>query len=352
MTGQQAPGREVLLVDFGAGDHGHRGEFNAALARIFPLRKADFSWTTLFSRQPVLVPMIEDGMYRYVLASLLRGLLGFRTAGIMLRPLPAVHGKSLRLRIKRLALKIIKRLPACRVLTMVPFPIEPGISQIANDWFYDLQNWDLQLAPPAPLAQDAETMVAQIRQTAAGRKTVCAIGYQSAIKGFDRFVDLYAAAPQLREKMLFCYGGKVDPAINDKAEIFSANGGCGFNRFVSVTELFALYAAADLVWCYYDPSYDQASGILGRALQLGVPVIARRGSVVQRQCELYAHPHIALDADCDPVLLDQPVEALDIAAARQRALEQGQTSIAVLARALGSTPRNDLFCAESAQSSL
>lgn len=342
----------MLLVDFGAGGHGHRGEFNAVLARIFPIKPAAFGWALLTSPQPVLVPMIEDAIYRYVITSLLRALQGFRTVGIVLRPLPAVHGKSLRLRVKRLALKVLKHLPACQVLTMVPFAIEPKISAIATEWFHDVQSWDLQLASPAALAPDAEELAARIRRAARGRKTVCAIGYQSAIKGFDRFADLFAASPALRGTMLFCYGGKVDLAIGDKAELMAESGGCGFNRFISETELFGLYAAADLVWCYYDPSYDQASGILGRALQLGVPVIARRGSVIQRQCELYRHPHIALDADCDPARLAEAVEALDIAAARRRAHDQGVASVAVLAKALGTAPRNDLFVAASGHSSL
>lgn len=332
---RNAPTHGALLIDFGAPEHGHRGQYNAALARIFPLERTWRGMVSLLSRKPVLVPMIEDSFFRFALGSLVRSLLGRRTAGIMMRPLPALRGTSLRLRTKRAILKVLRRLPGCSVLTLVPFPLEPELTTIAHGWIYDLQNWDLQLAPPEEADENASDLIATIRSQAGGRRTLCALGYQNLIKGFPRFVELYDSSTQIRQDMLFVFGGKVDPACGDEADRFKAAGGLAFNRFVSDKELFGLYAAADLVWCHYDASYDQTSGILGRALQLGVPVVVRHGSVAHRQCALFDHPHIAIDAASGPAEILQPIAPLDLNAARMRARQQAEASIAVLEQALG-----------------
>jgi hypothetical protein len=44
------------------------------------------------------------------------------------------------------------------------------------------------------------------------------------------------------------------------------------NRSVTDAELLGAYAASDAVWCLYPPFGDHASGVLGRAAQLGIPV--------------------------------------------------------------------------------
>ena len=66
------------------------------------------------------------------------------------------------------------------------------------------------------------------------------------------------------------------------ASRFTAAGGMLEDRMITDDELFSLYATATYAWCCYAPHYDQASGIFGRAAQLGVPAIVRAGSVVER----------------------------------------------------------------------
>jgi hypothetical protein len=339
---------EVLLVDFEAGEDGHRGQYNAMLARLFRLSRARFSPAMLLARAPVLCPQIEAAPGRFALTCLARGLLGRRTVGLLLRPLPALRGTSLRLRFKRAMLKLLRRVPGAQVLTIVPFVVEPGFAAIAHGWIHDLQNWDMPLDPKAAPDPAAQALAGQIRARAQGRPVCCAIGRQVREKGFDRFAALHNADPALREAMLFAYGGKVSSDLAEAARGFAAAGGFALDRFVSDAELAGLYGAADLVWCVYAPDYDQASGVLGRAMQLGIPVAVRRGSVIARFCAAEAHPCIELDEDDDWQALAAIPPRLDPQLAWDRARSHGEVSLARLSAALGVRPAWDSFAGRGA----
>jgi hypothetical protein len=69
------------------------------------------------------------------------------------------------------------------------------------------------------------------------------------------------------------------------------------DRRIEDAELFALYGIADLVWSCYAPDYNQSSGIHGRAVQLGVPVVVRKGSYIDALSETLSHPSLALPFD-------------------------------------------------------
>ena len=333
---------DLLLVDFGGGTDGHRGQYNAMLAALFNLRPAPFGRAMLRSRQPVLVPQIEHAPALFLLTCLLRSLTGRRTVGLLLRPLPTVEGKTPRLRLKRAMLRLLRRLPHAHVLTIVPFDAEPRFGMIASGWIHDLQNWDSALGSTVDPGESAR-VEQSLRAAAGDRRLVCALGGQSREKGFDRFAALWSGSATLRDRYLFAFGGKVTPDLGDAAERFAAAGGHAMNRFVSDPELFGHYAAADLVWCAYDPSYDQASGVLGRALQAGVPVIVRRGSIVERLCLLAAHPCIVLSDADDGGLPADPPRRVARDAAQERACRQGKESLATLASALGVEPAYDPF---------
>lgn len=338
-----APGQaDVLLVDFGGGTDGHRGQYNAMLAALFTLRPAPFGPGVLRARQPVLVPQIEHAPALFLLTCLVRSLTGRRSVGLLLRPLPALEGKTLRLRLKRAMLRLLRRLPQSQVLTIIPFDVEPRFGTIASGWIHDLQNWDFALGSTVDPGESAR--VAQTLRAAAGdRRLVCALGGQSREKGFDRFAALWSRSGAVRDRYLFAFGGKVAPDLGEAAEQFAAAGGLAMNRFVSDPELFGHYAAADLVWCAYDPSYDQASGVLGRAMQAGVPVVVRAGSIVERLCHLAGHPCIVLSDADDGGLPADPPPRLARNAAQERACQQGRESLARLASALGVEPAYDPF---------
>ncbi len=74
-----------------------------------------------------------------------------------------------------------------------------------------------------------------------------------------------------------------------------AGGGLLIDRRLDDAELESLYVVSDVIWSCYAPEYDQASGIFGRALQLGVPVIVRRGSLLHRFASGIRSPVLPLE---------------------------------------------------------
>lgn len=333
---------EILLLDFSPNEHGHREQYNSMLVALFNTRRVRFGWSSLWAQQPILVPAIESSPSGFALLCLIRAIIGRRTVGFLMRPLPVIQAASLRHRIKGAALKMLKRMRGNVVLTIIPFAVEPRFAQIANDWIYDLQNWDMQLAAPAN-EDHTIALASQVRAAAIGRQVCCAIGRQDEGKGFHRFARLFCGDPVLRSALLFAYGGLIDPSLKREARQFAEAGGFGLDRFVSDAELLGLYCAADLVWCVYGPDYDQASGILGRAMQMGLPVVVRRGSVIERICELERHPFVSFDAQSETVDLSHLPKRLPADQARARARLHGAISLARLSRALGVKPVNDPF---------
>ncbi len=328
----------VIILDLAMNDDGHRGNYMALLNRLYVTQRVPFSWGAALTRQPVLVPLIEESLSKYVAVCLLRSLLGRRTVGFLFRPRPALEGQNLRLRFKRWCLRALCRLPGTRTLIILPFAVEPGFATIADDWFYDFETWDLtgdgqvSAHAPGPLA-------AAIATAAAGRKVCCTIGRQDTSKGFDLFTGLYLSSAPLRDAMLFASGGKVAPEMIHSADAFAAAGGFARPRFITDEELLDLYASADLIWCVYAPEYDQASGILGRAMQLGVPVVVRKGSLIQRLCEIEGVVHVALDEATDPAELIALAGQKDPAGGAARARRHREESLRRLSAALGVQPR-------------
>lgn len=330
----------VTILSLSPAEMGHRGPYNAMLAELFPSRVVTFGFSAVFSRQPVLVPFIEESLVRYVAACLLRALLGRRTAGFLFRPLPTLQGQGMRMRAKCAVLKLLRRVPGVTTLTILPFSVAPQFALIADDWIYDLQLWDLHRPGEPSSTLAAGPLATQIRAAAAGRAVCSAIGRQDSGKGFELFVRTWLTNAELPRGMLFAYGGKVDPALRGAADDFAAAGGIGFDRTISDAEIVDLYLASDLVWCVYDPGYDQASGILGRAMQTGVPVAVRRGSLIERLCQLEGHPHLSITDERDGSRLAARMDSIDGVSAAARARRHAEESMRRLRKALG-LPRGE-----------
>lgn len=242
-------------------------------------------------RQDVLFStMLEEHTARFVLVAAVRSLLGQRSVTLLFRPAEAVHGRSARLRLKRLMLGALKHMPGVSILTILPMAMDPAFARVATGWIYDPQLWDLpdDAALPAPPLDLAAT---------AGRRTlVCALGTQNAGKGFGLFCDIWADA-RIRDRYLFVSAGKVAAPLAERAAAFAASGGMLLDRFISNDELLGIYGASDLVWSCYAPNYDQASGIFGRAMQLGRQTLVRDGSFVEALARHLDRPAVALPWD-------------------------------------------------------
>lgn len=329
-----------MILLFSSREDGHRRSYLDFFTRLFEGRRAAAKELWL-AREPAFFMMIEENFALFVAVAVFRAALGRRTAGLLFRPLPALRGTGLRLATKRFVLALLKGLPPVTTLTILPFSVEPDFGRIADDWIYDPQLWDLgererQLGTP-PLAPDS--YLARPLGVAGGRRIVAAVGRMDRAKGFDNFARVYARSDRLRDTALFVSCGQIHPEVAEDSAVLTGAGGVVIDREVSDDELIEAYAAADVVWCCYAADYDQASGVVGRAVQLGVPVIVRAGSLIERFCALEGVSHLAID----PMRFDSlPATLAPREPERGRALAKAmaECSVAVLARALGVQPAN------------
>ena len=250
----------------------------------------------VFWKDPVFFLMVEDNFALYLLVSFLRVLIGRRTVGLLFRPKPAITENNLRLKIKKLALKTLRYFSNIRTLSIVPVPLEPAIEEIVDDWIYDFQLWDItteQKLLATEIRQrfkqcdntlfDAFPILKEIyNQNLDKKKVIVALGAQNKGKGTELL------AKSLNEidstNYLVVVAGKFAKNIEYTKKIIQNHNGLIFDRYMTDDEILALYAISDLVWCFYDPSYDQASGILGRAIQFGIIPIVRKGSFSESLC--------------------------------------------------------------------
>ncbi|MBD3679153.1 MAG: hypothetical protein HUJ27_12245 [Rhodobacteraceae bacterium] len=316
----------VLLV--GRAQGGHRAEYLSFAKAITGGRHG--GWLRAFvQRGPVLVLMIEDGFLLFLSLCLWRAALGRRTVGFLFRPLPALRGQTLRLRCKRRMLRGLRRHGNVRCLTLLPRDLMEGGGLIADDGIHDFQLWDRPVARPV-----SHALRDDIRRAARGRMVIAAPGSLNALKGFPEFVTAFRDSPALRGKFLFAGGGRVAPGLEPMSAVLKSSGGFCLPRHLSEPELAAFHEAADAVWCLYDAAYDQASGIYGRAVQRGCPVIVRRGSLLHRLAEVEAIPHLALVPEDLPGLTTAAIPAPDPDAAVARAARMRHDSLERLDRAL------------------
>lgn len=274
---------------------GHRGSYFDFFSSIFSCHEVG-PLKALTSSDPVLFLMIEDVFSLYVATAVFRSLLGRRTVGLLFRPGPAMEGASLRLKVKKVVLKGLKALPQVRTLTIVPFSVAPEFSNIADDGIYDLQLWDMSTEKLDHSDRGDPHLIAELRNASVSRTILSALGTQGINKGYDVFTALWLENPELRHRALFASAGQVSAPLSTLSKQFELEGGFSLNRYVSDEELISFYLISDLIWCYYDRNYDQASGILGRAVQFGIPVIVRPGSISHTFCKIEGVPHISGDA--------------------------------------------------------
>lgn len=273
-------------------EHGHRAEYLAFVQRQFGGTRSGLL-ELILTRRPAFFLMVEEAFGAYVLLSLVRALFGCRTVGLLFRPLPALKGNNWRLRMKRAMLRALTRFPSIQTLAIFPSHLEPGVDTLVHDWIYDFQLWDLSDGErnwvnglrgcAVACAPDVADLLRQVRDAAGSRRIICTLGRQDLSKGLDQFAK-HAQESQASRDWLFVCAGRIDPSCSSLVGAMRDSGVLILDRFISNEEMLALYAASDAVWCAYAPTYDQASGILGRAVQLGVCPVVRADSLMHKLC--------------------------------------------------------------------
>lgn len=259
----------------------------------------------VFWKDPVFFLMVEDNFALYLLVSFLRVLIGRRTVGLLFRPKPAINGTSFRLKLKKLALKFLRDFSNVKTFSIVPAPLEPAINEIVDDWIYDFQLWDINFEqkqfvkriqdsyqqPGSEILNQFEILKKiKIRNK---KKILVAIGAQNKGKGIEELAKVINTLSDA--DYLVVVAGRFSQDVGIAKQAIEKASGLVFDRFITDDEILALYAIADTIWCFYDPSYDQASGILGRAIQLDVTPLVRAKSFSELLCKNEQLNHISIN---------------------------------------------------------
>lgn len=287
---------------FSSSLNGHRGAYLDFTAKTFNGVRLSQNQLKAF-KLPVFFLMVEDSFGLYLHCALWRALRGRRTVGLLFRPLPALHGSTLRLKLKALALRALKSFRQVRTIAIIPQEVIADLALITTGGIHDLQLWDLSAADRQKAASGEGVFGDLIRATAQGRRVLLSMGAQTHEKGLT---FLAAAAPDLAQAgWMVVAAGKFPTSMQDERNRLAAAGHLVVDRFLTDSELLEGYGAATAVWCMYDQSYDQASGILGRAVQLGLPTLLRAGSVSHALCVAISAPFVSAQS------ADEIVAALD-----------------------------------------
>lgn len=296
--------RKLIIVDVSGSNSGHRLSYYNFLAGHLNGVRARISFKIFFYKNCILFPMVEEGLMLYLFFSIGRAIFGLKTVGFFFRPLPTIEGKSVRLTLKRFTFKFLKLFKNIGTLTIVPHYIDARLSEVSSGWIYDPQLWDLNISEIRNWGEKKSEKILEMENMAAGRVVCIALGKQDTDKGFDEFAKAYKEVPNLNNKVLFAYAGKTSADVSESAKSLKAQGAYVCDEYISDKDLFQFYLAANYVWCAYGGNYDQASGILGRAVQFGVTVIVRHGTLMHKFCQKENYPHVVYDKN-------EPAKAFD-----------------------------------------
>ncbi|MEO6080249.1 MAG: hypothetical protein ABIQ86_10775 [Steroidobacteraceae bacterium] len=287
-------GGPVSVIYVSRGSHGHRIDYDRVLiaemkALDIHLERIEETRYAVDTSRPFLFSMLDSHLVDFFLHALVRSARGRRTVGLFFRADTCFSKTSIKYRIKRKLFRAVSKLPHVHVLGLIPFAAWPSSAEVTTAWIYDPQMWDLlhfgfKENSTLPALRDL------LAGKARGRKILVALGVQSKDKGFEYLADLWCCSAEIREKFLFVVAGNVEHESEHRIGLFVEHGGLLMNRRISNDELMSMYSCAAVVWSCYSPDYDQASGIFGRAFQMGVPVVVRNNSYLERLGGNLGHP--------------------------------------------------------------
>lgn len=246
----------------------------------------------LISKKPLFFLMVEDDFIWYFIFSVIRRLLGLKTVGLVFGAKVYTSSLGYKNKIKYCMLKFLNKFNFSENISIIPNYIDNRFNEICSSWIYDPQFWDYS----DDLCRDNYKQLVvgdDIKALSFSDLTISSIGEQSVKKGVINFFEL-SNRFNYCNKVKFIFAGKLDKQCSEYYTNNQVNAK-GVNRFITDDEITHLYNKSNLIWCCYHESYDQASGIFGRAIQFGKPVIVRKNSCLNIICEHEGIPHITND---------------------------------------------------------
>lgn len=277
--------------------HGHRQSYLDGLGKLFGLEPVSGKigcrlFRRLVAAESLLLATLDDHLPSFLAVAGARSLRGRHTTALFLRAQKCFEDGRFYYPAKRNMFRVLKNLPGLTLASITPFSVMPRHREVAHAGVVDPQYWDLHdgtaLRSPARSALSEDVLA-----LARGRHVMCALGTLGPNKGVAFLAETLQRHPKLMEKILVVAAGQVPADAVRSVKKLAEAGALVIDRFVSNDELEGLYAAADSVWACYPPNYDQASGIFGRAVQIGVTPVLRAGSVTETFATIHGVDHIS-----------------------------------------------------------
>jgi hypothetical protein len=339
------PREKTTITYVSKGGDGHHEEYDrlleAALAPLeIHLRRVPGPRFATNAKAPLFYAFLDTRPAETIAAlsrAAARSLLGRATIGLFFRPGDCFIQGSIKATVRRLLFRFVSRLPHVHILSILPPDVLPRLREVATDWIYDPQLWDLDYLNEVN-AEPSPQIVDELAAASRGRRFLIALGTQSKTKGFDYLVDIWCASPRLREQYIFVVAGKLAASSAAQAKRFVDLGGMLVNKRIANGDLFYLYKKADIIWSCYAEGYDQSSGIHGRAVQLGIPVLVRNDSCIDRLGKSLGYPSLGLPADAAGAAAEQILSwhpgGVDAGRRKETADKMRLRSLSVLVNAL------------------
>jgi hypothetical protein len=274
---------------YGSSVGGHRLSYLRVLSDIFVLSIVDDKPSlrlsvTLCKSNRVLFSTLDDSLGFFIFVSVIRSILLRRTVGLFLRPQTCFETFRNYYPWKKVIFKALKLLPGLTIATITPYDVAPEYGQVSHIGLTDVQYWDWT-RPGQTLNVQREPLNDKIEALAGRRAILTTIGMVSAHKGLDFLADCLEKNPNINNKLMICCIGSVLKGHEELADRLKRHGAFVLGRFATDSEIDSAYVFSDAIWCCYSPKEDQASGVFGRAIQVGCPVWIRANSKIARLAE-------------------------------------------------------------------
>lgn len=255
-----------MIYDFT--NNGHRQEVGEFLASITGMEYTNGRKNTfdLIICDRLIFATVGDSILKVFFVSFIRLLLQKRTKGIIYS-LDKVRQSLIKSKILDVMVYFVQIYS-----TTVDEKQNSSIKIIADPQYVDLLGKRIAFKSKSIDAYDAVSYLGSIKNS----------------KGFYDFINYQTA------RVKNCYSSKSFSAVNTLNFDSLPKSMKEKVNLIEIQDepLDNFYYENSLVWCYYAPSYNQSSGIFGRALQFNLPAIIRKNShlhahAVKYGCEVY-----------------------------------------------------------------
>jgi glycosyltransferase involved in cell wall biosynthesis len=286
---------------------GHRLPYLNLLSNILQLNRSIgntrniATFYKLILAKALLIASLDDDVLGFVIISLIRALFRRNTVALFIRP-QSCFGNNIKSNIKYFIFWSLSKVKAIKIFIIVPSFIGNDYHKVSTDWVHDPQMWDVFDSPKIESLSLSET----IFRNAKNRKIISFIGRVSLDKGIATLINLINHNDNLCNSYFFVIAGIFDSEAIKLFESVKAKNIILINRHLSNSEINSIYYKSSLIWCCYNKTYDQASGIFGRSVQYGKIAIVRKGSSIEMIARHYDIPILTID----PLSLDEAIMSL------------------------------------------